>query len=150
MASIQQALNQMLQSAQIGVGLYAHTPEGQKRAEIAGLKKDIPKLEKMREQQAEADIDTEAANKAYGKILSAEEKAHERLYALDPNRKNYKAMLDVAQGREEFEELLEQQYTKRVNTLEAQKSSMEMRKKLLAGESDAKITPKSKEVYYGI
>ena len=47
MASIQQSFNQMLMSAQIGAGLYAHSPAGQEAAEVRKLKKNNPKIEKQ-------------------------------------------------------------------------------------------------------
>lgn len=131
MAGIQQSINQMLYTGTIGVGLYAGTPSGARKVEARQLKKDIPRLEKMREQQAEKDIDTEAANAAYSEVVAAEERASKRLYELDPTDENYKAMLTSMEGKEEFEQLLEQSYTKRALALEDQKEQFKVRRELV-------------------
>lgn len=44
--SIQQSLNQMLMTAQIGAGFYAHSPEGQRQAQIKQLEKEQSLLDK--------------------------------------------------------------------------------------------------------
>lgn len=44
--SIQQSLNQMLMTAQIGAGFYAHSPEGQRKAQIKQLEKEQSLLDK--------------------------------------------------------------------------------------------------------
>lgn len=46
MASIQQALNNMLSTAGVAAGFYAHSPEGHKRAEIKQLEKEQSLLDK--------------------------------------------------------------------------------------------------------
>lgn len=48
--SIQQAMNNMLMSAQFGAGLYAHSPAGKTQAEVYNLKKEKSFLEKEQQE----------------------------------------------------------------------------------------------------
>lgn len=48
--SIQQAMNNMLFSAQVGAGLYAHSPAGQAQAEVKKLEKEKSFLKEEQQQ----------------------------------------------------------------------------------------------------
>lgn len=133
MASIQQSLNQILATAGVMSGLYAHSPAGQEAAEVSKIKRDLPKVLKAREQQAELDENSEAAEKAYQENLDLGTKMSKRLYELRPTEENYRSMIAEAEGREEYEDILTQSMTKRQNNISEQKKSLDMRKKLLEG-----------------
>lgn len=74
--SIQQAMNQMLMTAQWGAGFYAHSPAGQKQAKIRGLEKDIRTYNKAIDQGT-------ASSKQYEQRAAAAS----QLYELDPSQK---------------------------------------------------------------
>lgn len=73
MASIQQALNNMLSTAGIAAGFYAHSPEGQKHAELRQLEKEQSLLDKK---VAEGLSSTEDARK--------QAEIADKLFNLDP------------------------------------------------------------------
>lgn len=134
MASIQQSLNQMLMSAQVGAGLYAHSPAGKEQAEVSRIKRDLPKVLKAREQQADLDLNSEAAEKAYRENLDLGTKMSKRLYELRPTEQNYRNMIAEAEGKEEYEDILAQSMMKRDKTISTQKEALATRIKLLEGD----------------
>lgn len=82
MASIQQSFNQMLSSAQLATGLYAHTPMGKQKAEIFNLERNIKTYNKAIESGT-------ASSTEYEKRSAAAQK----LYELDPSEER----LDIEQ-----------------------------------------------------
>lgn len=149
MASIQQAFNQMLMSAQIGAGLYAHSPKAKQKQEIKNLEKQGQAIEKARDIQIEADVDSPEANALYKENLEQGSRVAQRLFELDPSKERYKNVIAEREGREEFEQIMEQQLARRTQTLQSQKEQLELRKKLLAGEPEVKPTKKSEVIKYG-
>jgi hypothetical protein len=149
MASIQQSFNQMLMSAQIGAGLYAHSPAAKQKQEIKNLEKQSQAIEKARDIQIEADVDTPEANALYQENLEQGSRIAQRLFELDPSKQRYENVRAEREGKEEFEQIMEQRVTRRLQTLKNQKEQLELRKKLLAGEPEVKPTKKSEVIKYG-
>lgn len=134
--TIQQSLNQMLMSAQIGAGLYKQTPEAKKRAELKGTKKALTKTLASRELQQDVDDPSEAAEATYRENLALGESLTKKLFELEPTQENYSAVIAEAQGREEYEDIIATNLSRRANTLKAQKEQTEMRRKLLEGTAE--------------
>ena len=150
MASIQQSLNQMLMSAQVGAGFYAHTPAAKQKQEIKNLEKQSQAIERARDIQIEADIDTPEANAIYQENLEQGSRVAQRLFELDPSEQRYADVRAERAGREEFEQIMEQQLLRKTEAARSQKEQFELRKKLLAGESEVKPTKRSEVIRYGI
>lgn len=92
MASIQQALNQMLATAGVAAGLYAHSPKGQSKTEFKQTKKAYDFLEEKRSQW-EAPLDTSGLEMA-DELSELQLARAKKLYELDPTEENYKEWMD--------------------------------------------------------
>lgn len=96
--SIQQAMNSMLFSAQVGAGLYAHSPAGQKQAKLQNLETQEKKLNKTLAIETEAaELDetlTGPIEKVYYEGTKKLENLARERYGLDPSEKGYKNLLD--------------------------------------------------------
>lgn len=150
MASIQQSLNQMLMSAQVGAGFYAHSPAAQQKMELKQTKEALSKTLSSREMQQDIDDPSEAATAEYRENLALGESLAKKLYSLEPTEENYRAVIAEAQGREEFEDIAATQLLRRTEAARSQKEQFELRKKLLAGEPEVQPTKKSEVIKYGI
>ena len=137
--TIQQSLNQMLMSAQIGAGLYKQTPEAKKRTELKETKKALTRTLASRELQQEKDDPSEAAEKAYKENLALGESLTKKLFELEPTQENYSAVIAEGQGRQEYEDIIAAQLSRRQDTLKAQKEQTEMRRKLLEGTAEVPV-----------
>lgn len=91
MASIQQAMNQMLSTAGIAAGFYAHSPEGQRRAEIKQTKKAYNQVEELSPQWEEPTNTTEI--EATDEIYEIQLARAKKLYNLDPTNEHYQEWL---------------------------------------------------------
>lgn len=124
MASIQQAMNQMLATAGVGAGLYAHSPEGQRQAKIQEGIREIKGIQISAENQKKAwaehypkitknmpyytevrfhEIDVNAADETV--------KAAQKLVEVDPSVKSYNRLYEAVSRKfqltEAWEERLE-------------------------------------------
>lgn len=149
MASIQQSFNQMLMSAQLGAGLYSHTPAAKQKAELKQTKEALTKTLASREMQENIDDPSAAATAEYRENLALGESLTKKQFALEPTAENYRAVIAEAQGREEFEDIAAAQLWRKTETTRTQKEQLELRKKLLAGEPEVKATKKSEVKIYG-
>ena len=99
--SIQQTLNSMLMSAQIGAGLYAHSPAGQKAAEIKQLKSNYEDLEKKYSNWGEAKPGQEHISDI---IVKQQTERAEKLAALQPTKENLERAAEI-RGQYETQEI---------------------------------------------
>lgn len=99
--SIQQAMNNMLMTAQVGAGLYAHSPTGQKQAEYRKTKIDYQKAEAH-----EVDWREPGSGEETVSDLLAEQQAKraEKMAMLKPTPENIKR---AAEDREAYEASME-------------------------------------------
>ena len=99
--SIQQVMNNMLMSAQIGAGLYAHSPSGQKQAEYRKTKVDYQKAEAH-----EVDWRAPKAGEEHISDLLAEQQAKraEKMAMLKPTQENINR---ATEDREAYENSIE-------------------------------------------
>ena len=101
--SIQQAFNNMLMSAQVATGFYAHSPAGKKQAEIRQVKQAI-KAENIK-----ADVETAtheadegiAFEKAYASRTQNIANLKQRLFELNPTEKSYQSYLKAVEEKEQ-------------------------------------------------
>jgi len=138
MANIQQSINQMLYQAQIGAGLYAHSPEGQRTAELRQLKKAAEEAGAKTTEAVTAAIKNEQnLNKSVfespvGETIETfgtqEVQNREKLFKLDPSDKNYQAYLKAKKGMEAFQ-----------RSKERHLQDKEMRRKLLEGTPEVSV-----------
>lgn len=134
MASIQQSFNQMLMSAQIGAGLYAHSPAGQEEAEVRKLQRTEPKIQKQIELTGEkVGPEPSAADEAFTEVFKAGTAQAKRLFELRPTEKNLAEYKEMSETLDEWESALKLSQEKRQQTLADQKVALENRKKLLEG-----------------
>lgn len=113
MASIQQSVNQALTSAQIGAGLYAHTPMGRKMAALQELKREEKDINKRIEIEGKtleyADAKTDRVFDDYTRHLEGLAKIGKKRYKLDPSEAAYESMTkreeEVAEWKETLKEL---------------------------------------------
>lgn len=136
MASIQQSFNQMLMSAQIGAGLYAHSPAGQEAAEVRKLQRTEPKIQKQIELAGEK-IGPESSaesEKAFTEVFKTSVQQSKRLFELRPTEKNLAEYQQMSEALEEWESTLKSSQEKRQQTLGDQKAALETRIKLLQGD----------------
>lgn len=165
MASIQQSLNQMLMSAQIGAGLYSQTPEAKARAELKATKKRESetegaisrKLEDLRtEAEGAGEITPEIERALRGTLQEQTTLTRQQFHREPAYLENYLSAL-------QDEEMLNTQgqlgltgwqglqtTAERQRNLKSQKEQFELRKKLLAGEPEVQPTKKSEVIKYGI
>ena len=105
--SIQQAFNNMLMSAQVATGFYAHSPEGKKRAEVRQTKKAI------RAAEGKADIAAAALEADEGIAFEKEytfrtkdiANLKQHLFELTPTEKSYQSYLKAVKEKEFAKEL---------------------------------------------
>lgn len=101
MASIQQALNQMLTTAGVGAGIYAHSPAGQKRAELKKKKLHYATTQEnlfLVGEYTDDPIKKQANEEIRQTLLHQNTQAAEEVFQLDPtgpNYYNYKEALEV-------------------------------------------------------
>lgn len=124
MASIQQSINQALYSTQIGAGLYAHSPEGQKQAKIRALSDRIKSIEKKALIEGEGDI----SSKAYEKMGELEEQKLE----ISPKQKYFDKAVYYYEQQVTAGERMRQRIQERKNEQDIIKTT----KEILKGEKD--------------
>lgn len=134
--SIQQSINQMLTIAAGGIGLYAHSPEGQKQAEIKKLEKDYQKTEENIEEWSEPVKEEETNIAEFNAKLQRERS--QRLYQLDPSTERASQLKQdiTADPSWAFEDPTAEvkaltSLTKRVGDIENRITEFEKRKTLL-------------------
>lgn len=124
--SIQQAMNNMLFSAQVGAGLYAQSPAAKTQAKIKGKEKAI-EAEKIK-----ADVETGAhegdENATFEKTYFARTKKiaklEEEMFELNPTEKRYQSYLTAVKEKEQAKTA----YKDRVKFLKEQKKEQEKEK----------------------
>ena len=88
MASIQQSMNQMLQTAQFGASVYAHSPVAKEKADVKQSKAfadtSEAKLKDLAEQAQGAGEITPEIEKATEDVLAGRSAAYKRLAQSDP------------------------------------------------------------------
>lgn len=134
MASIQQSFNQMLMSAQIGAGLYAHSSVGKETAEARKLiKKDIPKNEKEIELIGDniGPKSSGSENQAFTEALKKGTEQAKRLFELKSTEKNFKDYKGMLETLEYWEETLMEPQNERQKTLANQKKKNKMRRSII-------------------
>ena len=132
MASIQQSFNQILMSAQIGAGLYAHSPAGKEAAELRKLKRDMPKIEKQIELTGEnVSAEPSESDKHFTEAFKAGKEQSKRLFELRPTEKNLKEYKEMSETLEEWEKTLMESQEKRQKTLANQKKENKMRRSII-------------------
>ena len=133
MASIQQSFNQMLMSAQIGAGLYAHSSVGKEAAEVKKLKKDMPKIEKQMELTGDniEPESSESEDQAFTEALKKNTEQAKRLFELRPTEKNFKDYKEMSETLEYWEETLMESQNERQKTLANQKQENKMRRSIV-------------------
>ena len=94
--SIQQTLNSMLMSAQIGAGLYAHSPIGQAQAEYKQAKKEYQKTEDAYSQWSGPL--TEDETKIYEQMSQRQANLASEIYSIKPTPENYKTYKETLGG----------------------------------------------------
>lgn len=130
--SIQQSINQMLALAAGGAGLYAHSPAGQKAAEIKNLERERDVLEKIIDRGENTQTE-----------LGRSADIAERLFQLDPTDKRSETAIE-ARGKWESHPAAKKAIEKekneknaltsllnRVDTIESRVSGFEKRKAIL-------------------
>lgn len=128
--SIQQAMNNMLFSAQIGAGLYAQSPAVKNKTKIK------EKETAIRAENRKADLETEALAGEVGKNKNFEKsyyartkriaKLHEEMFELNPTEKRYQSYLNAVKEKEEAKK----QYKDRVKFLkEHEKNKLRLKDK---------------------
>lgn len=130
--NIQQSFNQALYQAQIGAGLYAHSPAGQERAELKAAERNAEKAGQKTTEAAiaairnEQDLSKSIFESPIGETIETfgaqELENREKLLKLDPSDKNYQAYLKAKQGMESLQRSKEKHF-----------QDKELRKKLLQG-----------------
>lgn len=154
MNSIQQSFNQMLYSAQLGVGLYKQTPEAKQKAE----NKQILKREAAQEaayQRTLADYEAtheglspeELPGKSERERQRAESAARgladiaEARYLRDPSEENWEQQYFAGVTSDEYSrqggtaqyiQKLKKNVVDRTNTIQEQRESMKVRKRIFA------------------
>lgn len=148
MTSIQQSFNQMLMSAQIGAGLYAHSPAGKQQAEIRSIKRNAPKIAKQVEYASEnvSPTSSEATDKAYTEAFQKQVEQSKRLFELQPSKENFNEYEQMENALQEWEQALKVSQESRQATLDNQKKALSIRKQLLEGASEVPINRKKVEV----
>lgn len=132
MSSIQQSFNQILMSAQIGAGLYAHSPVGKEAAEVRKLKRDMPKIEKQIELTGEkVGAEPSESDKHFTEAFKAGKEQSKRLFELRPTEKNLKEYKEMSEALEYWEETLMDSQEKRQKTLANQKQENKMRRSII-------------------
>lgn len=135
--SIQQAMNNMLFSAQVGAGLYAHSPAGKKQAEIRQLKADYEKTDKTYSDWGEPQEGEEHVSDI---IVKQQTERAERLAALDPTKENIARASEMRSQYEtqEVEDVFKSAEAKaleslssRINSLTERLKSFEERKSII-------------------
>lgn len=104
MASIQQAMNQMLATAGVAAGLYAHSPEGQRKAQIKQTEAAYNKVNDIYDTWA-GPLDA-AETEIYEKIQQTQLERSKKLYELDPSEerfKNWKADIEGTSSYHDFD-----------------------------------------------
>ena len=154
--SIQQSINQMLMSAQIGTGLYKQTPEAKARAELKATEKAAEQAGKKTTEalaaavRSEQDLNKSIFESPIADTIQSfgaqEVQSREKLLKLDPSDKNYQAYQKAKQGMEAFQRSKQrflQDKEERQKILQAQ---LEMQEKLLQGVPEVPVKRTKVEV----
>lgn len=107
MASIQQSLNQMLMSAQIGAGFYANSPAGKRMAQV----KDIETEQKVLTERALIEGEGDISPKNYKKLGELEEKK----FDLTGKEKYFNKAIEYYEHEVEAEESLKKRAMEKLN-----------------------------------
>lgn len=110
--SIQQAMNSMLFSAQIGAGLYAHSSAGKNRAEVKKIKKEKSFLEKEQQQlykQLDKEIDKHPQDPFFLTMKDRAEAGYAqkfedialRIHKQNPTTKSFKSLQKAVSNKTE-------------------------------------------------
>lgn len=99
--TIQNAVNQILGSATIGAGLYAHSPTGKAKAETRDLTKAYEAAETHRKEWEEPLAGEEAIAETFTRKQA--ERA-QRLYELNPTEANYERAAEDARALANIQE----------------------------------------------
>lgn len=108
MASIQQAMNQMLATAGVGAGLYAHSPEGQERAHFKQLGKEEKGLRLQSDtlsealEVAETAAEAKKVEKAIAKTEASIADVREKRFKLKPSEKALRSYEEQVQNVRDF------------------------------------------------
>ena len=116
--SIQQALNNMLFTAQVGAGLYAHSPAGKEKTEYRQLEKAYQKTEGTYSQWAEPT--TEEEIEIYEDKAQVQADIAAKMYSIRPTLENYKRYKETLGG-----------LTEKIESKKSQKEELKNRKENL-------------------
>lgn len=111
MANIQQSLNQMLMSAQVGAGFYAHTPMGQRMGQLKELSRKEEKINKQIKVEGQEEFigsEWPTVAKNYGRQLGELTDIAKQRYELDPTEKAFQSLLSRQKELGEWEEIIKQ------------------------------------------
>jgi len=140
MASIQQSLNQMLMSAQLGAGLYAHTPAAKSKAEWKNLEKRDEAVQKQLDiVEPKVGVEPSEADPVYTKAFKEQTDIARQKYELKPTEESYKEYTDLKQSFEEWESALQESQQKRADALTSQKEQFKLRRQLLEGTPEVPV-----------
>ena len=158
MTSIQQSFNQMLYSAQLGVGLYKQTPEAKQKAE----NKQLLKREAAQEaayNRALADYEATHADLSPEELPGKSERERQRAesaasglasiaearYLRDPSEANWEAQYLAGVTADEYArqggsasyiEKLKKNVVDRTKTIQEQRESMKTKRRIFANEGE--------------
>lgn len=118
--SIQQSINQMLMSAQIGAGFYAHSPTGQKQAAYKEAKKEFQKTEEKYPQWSEPTTEDEVA--IYEQMSQRQADLASKMYSIKPTETNYEQYKNALSG-----------LTERIEGKASLKAGLKERKEIIKG-----------------
>lgn len=90
--SIQQSINQMLMTAQVGAGFYAHSPSGQRQAEIKKLERNYKRVHEKEDEWDEPF--TPEGEPVQSHLREIQMNTAQRLYELDPSEERYRTLLN--------------------------------------------------------
>ena len=116
MASIQQSLNQMLMSAQLGAGFYAHSPAGKRMAQV----RDIETEQKVLTERALVEGEGDISPKNYKKLGELEEKK----FDLTGKEKYFNKAIKYYEHEVEAEESLKRRAMEKLNQQTALKERL--------------------------
>lgn len=135
--SIQQALNNMLMSAQIGAGFYAHSPAGKTQAEIKKLKTDYEQVNQLYPNWGEPKEGEEHTSDV---IVKQQTERAEKLASLQPTKENIARASEIrsqyeTQGIEDTFKSAEtkalESLSNKINSLTERLKSFENRKSII-------------------
>ena len=94
--SIQQAMNNMLFSAQVGAGLYAQSPAAKAQAEYNKAEKEFQKTESVYSQWAEPTNEDE--EKIYEQMSQRQADLASKMYSIKSTQENYEKYKETLGG----------------------------------------------------